>query len=209
MELAILVYIVENFTLNSNILFNITIFILAGLAAAHAFKYWYEKDNRPAMEVQQSQPVITGSTIVLRKDVSNLKAGQEYGVLKAYSDGDVMLSGTSPMNGTYYKLHELTNSLVTSPMTLPAVGKSFKIRTKLLVTAATVCLLLHVLLPTKSTAYYMAGAYLLQQVGTSDIAKEVGGLATKAIKSQLQAWSSESPQLEALVKESGVLDDPI
>lgn len=60
------------------------------------------------------------------------------------------------------------------------------------------------LLPNKETTIYMAGAYMVQQVVTSDTVQEIGNLAADATKAQLKAWAKESPELATLLVQSGI-----
>lgn len=69
---------------------------------------------------------------------------------------------------------------------------------------AYVVFLMGFLLPNKDTTIYMAGAYMVQEVVTSDTAKEIGNLAVDATKAQLKAWAAESPELAALLVQSGI-----
>lgn len=69
---------------------------------------------------------------------------------------------------------------------------------------ACVVFLVGFLLPNKDTTIYMVGAYMVQEVVTSDTAKEIGNLAIDATKAQLRAWASESPELASLLVQSGI-----
>lgn len=85
------------------------------------------------------------------------------------------------------------NSLFIEPRSVKRVSK-----------LAVFSLALGILLPNKETTIYMAGAYMVQEVVTSDTAKEIGNLAVDATKAQLKAWASESPELAALLVQSGI-----
>jgi hypothetical protein len=70
-------------------------------------------------------------------------------------------------------------------------------------TAMTVILLfgfLHVVMPSRQTAIYMAGGYVAQEIITSEQAGEMGGLAMAGAKAQLVSWAREVPELQTLVK---------
>jgi hypothetical protein len=56
------------------------------------------------------------------------------------------------------------------------------------------------LLPNKETATYMAGAYVLQTVATSEEVIEMGNLAYKATMNQLRKWAETSPELNTLIE---------
>lgn len=56
-------------------------------------------------------------------------------------------------------------------------------------------------LPTRQTAIYMAGAYLVQEVVTSDVAAEVGNKTQKAVLAQLDKWAAEVPELREMVQD--------
>jgi hypothetical protein len=55
------------------------------------------------------------------------------------------------------------------------------------------------LLPNKQTATYMAGAYVLQTVVTSDEVKSLGDAAYRATMAQLNQWAEKSPELQTLI----------
>jgi hypothetical protein len=55
------------------------------------------------------------------------------------------------------------------------------------------------LLPNKETATYMAGAYVIQSMATSDEVIEMGNLAYKATLNQLRKWAETSPELNTLI----------
>lgn len=65
-------------------------------------------------------------------------------------------------------------------------------------------LFLAVVIPGESTIKYMAGAYLLQEVATSDTAKEIGSLSADAVKSQLKLWAKDNEQLSFLIDAANV-----
>lgn len=206
MELALLVYIVETLTYNSSIMWNISLLIVIGLLLSFAFQYWVQSGNRPAITVGYIGTGGTGSgdCFVLSEDYLNLKAGVQYTVSTSYSDGDIRLEGISPASSSYYKRSELRKRMLKEPMTLPAVNKQVNVRWKLATTVACVLTVLHVTLPSKSTAYYMAGAYMVQKVLASSDAKEIGSLAVDATKAQLRVWATKSPELANLMVQSGL-----
>lgn len=57
------------------------------------------------------------------------------------------------------------------------------------------------ILPTRQTAIYMAGAYLVQEVITSDVAAEVGNKTQKAVLAQLDKWAAEVPELREMIQD--------
>lgn len=61
-------------------------------------------------------------------------------------------------------------------------------------------LALHVLLPSKQTTMYMAGAYLVETVITSEKAQKLGDATYDAALIQVKKWSEESPELKDLIK---------
>lgn len=68
-------------------------------------------------------------------------------------------------------------------------------------TVAIALITLSILLPSDTTMKYMAGAYLVETVYTSQFGKEVTALSRKAITTQLESWSKDTPDLVPLVEQ--------
>lgn len=58
-----------------------------------------------------------------------------------------------------------------------------------------------ILLLTRQTAIYMAGAYLVQEVTTSGVAAGVGNKTKRVILNQLDKWAEEVPELKDILQE--------
>lgn len=205
MELALLVYIVETLTYNSSILWTIALLIAIGLLVAFSFKYWVQKDNRP--EGTYSIPFVfrEGNRFSLSEPHDTLEANVEYIFLYTDTSGDFRVSGLRPSSGTtYFRLRDIRAKLAPVMVEKPAINKQVNVRWKLATAVACVLTLLHVILPSKSTAYYMAGAYMVQKVMVSEDAKEIGSLAIDATKAQLRVWATKSPELANLMVQSGL-----
>lgn len=82
----------------------------------------------------------------------------------------------------------------------PITKVSFVLIGALIITAA--------LVPSKETAVYMAGAYMLQEIATDDRTIALGSVAYDATLNQLKVWSQSSPELSALMTQSGLLGTP-
>lgn len=60
-------------------------------------------------------------------------------------------------------------------------------------------ILLNFLIPSEKTMQYMAGAYLVQTVYTSEFVNKAAPLAQKAILNQLEDWAKDNDQLKELL----------
>lgn len=63
-------------------------------------------------------------------------------------------------------------------------------------------LIMFITIPSEKTIKYMAGAYLVQEIATSETAKEIGDLSTKAVKKQLEIWAADNEQLKQLLEQA-------
>lgn len=205
MELALLVYVVETLTYNSNTLWTIALLIAIGLLVSFTFKYWVQKDNRP--KGMHSIPFVfgQGKRFSLSEPHDTLEANIEYTFSYTDSSGDFRVVGSRPSLGvTYFNIRDIRDKLAPVMVEKPAINKQVNVRWRLATTVACVLILLHITLPSKSTAYYMAGAYMVQKVLVSEDAKEIGSLAIDATKAQLRVWATKSPELANLMVQSGL-----
>lgn len=70
-----------------------------------------------------------------------------------------------------------------------------------------VCVLLltlHTILPTRQTAIYMASAYAIQSIITTDKTKELANKGYHALTSQLDKWAKEVPEVGDMLIDAGL-----
>lgn len=208
MELAILVYVVETLTNNGALLF--TFFLLSVACAVIAFLYTIdvEKYNRPAKTVRNLLDLDREGQglnlqVTTTKDIGSRKifipAGTTLTITRIWYDGDVDVKEyTRDQLGVRLTKYLLKRDCEEGLIELPAINVQSKYKPKPFVILACILLFLDTVIPSKTTAYYMAGAYMVQQVVGSDKAKELGSLSYEAVRNQLKAWSkSDDPELAA------------
>lgn len=63
---------------------------------------------------------------------------------------------------------------------------------KFLITLGIMCMIMHSLVPTQKTAYYMLGAYATSEIVTSDKAKILADKSFQVVTRTLDAWQKDS-----------------
>lgn len=212
MNLTILVYVIETLTYNNNFFATIAAWLAVCLIAfvcTNIFKRYYDNVNKGSSEeITFKGHLEEGSIFTLTKDFKRLKANTPYEVSSLYRSLDCKsiyvynLEGRSViMDGaTIDEVEELlktggTIKCVTEGKTLDIP----KLPIKLVSTLLVVSLFLHTFLPSRQTAIYMAGAYAIEKVVTSDKTQQLGNYAFKATINQLDIWAKEVPELKQLI----------
>ncbi len=213
MGLTWLVYIVETLTYNGSFFMSLFLWVVSLTALYVIAKVLLPYMSPDKEEVLSVKGIVReGQVIVLSEDVGTLKAHTSYTVSSAGSkwcslkDADGKAVHSSCGEGTW--LHNITDELKdalvldvsvtreeSAEFVLPSIPRS------VVVSLICVSLMLHTFLPTRQTAIYMAGAYLIQTVVTAEGTQELGSKAYDAALSQVTSWSEEAPKLKGLVED--------
>lgn len=202
MELAMLVYVVENLTYGGTFWGSMAVFLFLLTAGAYTVNIIIEIYNSRQKETvtKSHSGFREGACIILSYQVDDLLEGVPYEV-RWVCGNSVKFKNVKDC----YKEYDLVNlsaAVVYRTDTIPAKVVTFKFaKLKLLMVLTGLCVMLDVVLPTRQTAIYIGGAYLTQQVVTSDVAKDVGDRAQKILISQLDKWAEEVPELKDMVAE--------
>lgn len=198
MELMLLVYIVQMIGPLGWLLIVSGLLYFVYRLVMFLVEYETVKSHQAELLRSKSKTLKDRERYVLKKDTNLFRAGETV-LLDLYSSHGYIKAGERKEG--FNSREAIADALLDktdTPVVLPPLPK-FN-----LPVVAVVMLLLGVLLPNKETTIYMAGAYMVQQVVTSDTAKEIGNLAADATKAQLKAWASESPELASLLIQSGI-----
>lgn len=197
MYLMLAVYFVNNFTYNTKIWF-----LLAAISILIYF-------------VQKVLYFFSGEVLCIRD--FPIKEGEEYTLtenIQSLLAGDVVkIARFSESSGLVY-IYKNSEERYKPEFSLPLKDFLNKVTNKEAIFFKTVkpnkvfltlCIIfsvLHIAVPSKSTAQYMVGAYILEEVITSEAAKELGSSAIKIAKNQLEIWASENQDLNKLIDKS-------
>lgn len=193
MTLALLVYIVNNLTYSGTFFFTFAVLALILYASVYLFEkiHLYISKNHP---VSLSEGSIYTLKVSISKDFAE---GDQVRIEKIwYGLQECMVSS---LDGTKYRSVKLSTLVkaVKAPETvyIPIVTPK-----KSWLYFAVAFFTLHTLLPSKETTIYMAGAYLVENVITSDEAKKLGDATYDAALVQVKKWSEEAPELKEMLK---------
>lgn len=193
MTLALLVYIVNNLTYSGTFFFTFAVLALILYASVDLFEkiHLYISKNHP---VSLSEGSIYTLKVSISKDFAE---GDQVRIEKIWYG--LQECRVSSLDGTKYrsvKLRTLVKA-VKAPETvyIPIVTPK-----KSWLYFAVAFFTLHTLLPSKETTMYMAGAYLVENVITSDKAKKLGDATYDAAIVQVKKWSEEAPELKEMLK---------
>lgn len=213
MELMFLVYAVENLTYNSGFWYGVFFTCMVASFLSYlvntAVKY-LNLHKQPFEKVisttlKECETLTRGSTFVLDSPIDDLDSGKQYTVSSIYrSLGDVRISGKGTNDYDLNLLEAKLCSQEHKTITITPDKLGGKLSWKAFMVVGCISLMLHTFLPSRQTAIYMAGAYLIQEVATSDSVQELGKASYNAAVSQLNKWSSEVPELAEMVADAGL-----
>lgn len=196
MELALLVYAVN--TLSYNGTFFGKLAAMCFMFAVLLYLITLSVDYFKALKTTKTfkTKLKAHDVFTLPVDYQDLKAGQEYKVRYYWSGCNELKVGGSCNEYSISDIEDLackTYEVAEQPskVKLPS-WKPF-------IYLAIVFTILNSVLPTKETMVYSVGAYMIQEVVTSEKAQNVGDAAYRATLRQLGKWAEDSEELKDLI----------
>lgn len=214
MELMLLVYSIENLTYNTTffmtifkLLFTLTLLLILIRGVVSI----YNKNQHVVHKVIKPKIYLnSGDVFKLKEDFLKFKANEEYVITDIYKNIGHFYSEDSKGSrmGCCEALLALQNKLseqeAETKVIEPKLFQLPNLPIKTLLSVSLACLLLHTFLPTRQTAIYMAGAYIVQEVVTADKTQELGNKAYGAAIAQLNKWAEEVPELVDIASDAGL-----
>ena len=196
MELALLVYVVN--TLSYNGTFFGRLAVICFMFAVALYLIVLSVDYLKALKVVKTFkiPLKEGDVFSLPVDYQDLKAGQKYKVRHYWSHCNEL---KVEWNSKEYSISDIEGLAC---RTYEVVDQPPRIKFpswKPFIYLAIVFTILNSILPTKETMVYSVGAYMVQEVVTSEKAQTVGDAAYRATLRQLDKWAEDSEDLKDLV----------
>lgn len=194
MTLALLVYIVNNLTYSGTFFFTFAVLALILYASVYLFEkiHLYISKNHP---VSLSE----GSIYTLKASISKeFTEGEQVRIEKIWHG--LQECKVTSLDGAKYKSDFKLSTLVKAVKAPETVYIPIVTPKKSWLYFAVAFFTLHTLLPSKETTMYMAGAYLVENVITSDKAKKLGDATYDAALVQVKKWSEETPELKEMLK---------
>lgn len=191
MELAFLVYLVNNLTYNGSFLFYLGLCPLILWFVCYIGSIFYKG-------LQYNDELVLEKEYELEKDFEGFKAGDKVILTDIYKYvGNVAIKSTS---GIYHIAVVSTDGFVNSvKFDTITITKFIKPRKSWFVVGMFL-LTLHTLLPNKQTTIYCVSAYLVQTVLTDSRTQELGTAAYEATLTQLKEWGKQSDDVAKLIK---------
>lgn len=213
MELMFLVYAVENLTYNSNFWYGVFIICTSISAIAYVSNWvikYLDSDKTNFEKVTSStlaedDKLSVGRSFVLDRHMQGLIAREEYTVSAIYrSLNDMRIEGQGTTDFDIKLIEEQLRSQEHKVEIVKPSILNIKFPWKIFLVIGIMSMVMHTVLPSRQTAIYMAGAYLVQEVATSESVQELGKASYNAALSQLNKWSSEVPALAEMVADAGL-----
>ena len=195
MELAFLVYWVNNLTYNGSFLFYLGLCPLALWFTCYIGSIFYKG-------LQYKSELVLEKEYELEKDFEDFKAGDKVILTSIYKyTGKVAITSSSvaPTNKTTSTAVGDTEDFVNSVKSDTITTSRFVKPRKSWITFGLLLLTLHTLLPNKETTIYCASAYLVQTVLTDERTQELGSAAYDATLTQLKEWGKQSDEVSKLI----------
>lgn len=191
MELAFLVYWVNNLTYNGSFLFYLGLCPLILWFVCYIGSIFYKG------LLQYNEELVLEKEYELEKDFEVFKAGDKVILTNIYKyTGKVAIESTSGIpHGAVGYIEEFINSAKPDTIT---TTKFVKPRKSWFVVGMFL-LTLHTLLPNKETTIYCVSAYLVQTVLTDSRTQELGTAAYEATLTQLKEWGKQSDEVSKLI----------
>lgn len=202
MELMLLVWVVENLTYNGVFFKEVTWCSFIVLCLMWTVKWSISVYNSTQEEytklVKEVPDLEAGCVFKVSTPSYGLEVGKEYKVTANFGER-FWVNGFGTRD---HKINEVRPKLVIKECYKTFKGRKIKlpylpIKPAMYIIA--VSLVLHTLLPSKQTALYGVGAYLLQTTFTSEFVQESMTLSQKAILQTLKSWSDDSPDLKEVL----------
>ena len=193
MNLALLVYAVNNLTYNGSFFFIVGILLILAWIGIKVFIFI--NNERICIPIKKGvkykvitplSPNTVAGTYVVATDIFQYSEKVYYDTLNEKLESITRQESTN--------LTQFKNSIELSKIENKIYNK------KSLLYIGLLSLVMHVLLPSKQTTMYMAGAYLVENVITSDKANELGNATYDAALVQVKKWSEEAPELKEMLK---------
>lgn len=215
MELMFLVYAVENLTYKGSFFVTIYYILLLVLVFVGILKLGINFYNQNHQElrtfIKTKVKLKRGDEFILDKDVYKFKKGVKYIVSSVSEHNEAIYywkKGSDELEFIEAKSH-IENLLSEQECEMIKIqeAKNFKLPTlpiKSLFGVMVLSLLLHTFLPTRQTAIYMASAYAIQKVTSSDKTEELVTKGYSALSSQLTKWAEEVPEVSDMLVDAGL-----
>jgi len=196
MELALLVYVVNTLSYNGTFFGGLATICFMFAAALYlivlSVNYFKALKTVKTFKTRLKQYDVFSLPV----DYQDLKAGQKYKVRCYWSHcNELKVEGSnneysiSDIEGLACKTYEVADQ---PPRVKLPSWKPF-------IYLAIVFTILNSVLPTKETMVYSVGAYMVQEIATSEKVQTVGDVAYRATLRQLDKWAEDSEELKDLV----------